>query len=59
MVGPICKPVIKYWRGRFAEVDRLHVKRNKIMGMNYLGIIDKTRENFGEREREYVGQDKN
>ena len=22
------------------EVDRLHVKRNRIVGMNYLGIID-------------------
>ena len=23
-----------------AEVDRLHVKRNRIVGLNYLGIID-------------------
>ena len=23
-----------------ADVDGLHVKRNKIVGMNYLGIID-------------------
>ena len=22
------------------DVDRLHVKRNRIVGMNYLGIID-------------------
>ena len=24
----------------FDEVDRLHVKKNKIVGINYLGIID-------------------
>ena len=24
----------------YDEVDRLHVKRNGIVGMNYLGIID-------------------
>ena len=25
------------------EVDRLHVKRNRIVGINYLGIIDYVR----------------
>ena len=24
----------------YDEVDRLHVKRNMVVGMNYLGIID-------------------
>ena len=30
-----------YTWGLLDDVDRLHVKRNRLVGMNYLGILDK------------------
>ena len=39
------KIVTLMWHGD--EVDRLHVKRNSIVGMNYLGIIDMELVNMG------------